>query len=53
MDRREYNTRSDLVEIVCVCDGVDWIRVTQDNAQRRALVNTVMRVWFYNRQDIY
>jgi hypothetical protein len=26
-------------------DGIDWIDPTEDRAQRRALVNTVMNLW--------
>jgi hypothetical protein len=27
------------------CGGMDWIDLTQDGDQLRALVNTVMKLW--------
>jgi hypothetical protein len=36
------NNKMDLGEIGC--DGVDWIDLTQDRHQWRALVNTVMNL---------
>jgi len=41
--RREDNIRMDLREIVC--EGVDWMYLTQDKDQWRALVKTVMNLW--------
>jgi hypothetical protein len=37
------NIKMDLREIVC--DDMDWINLTQDRDQWRALVNTVMNLW--------
>jgi hypothetical protein len=37
------NTRMDLGEVGW--DGVDWIGLTQDRDQYRALVNAVMNLW--------
>jgi hypothetical protein len=39
----EDNIRMDLREMGC--GGMDWIDITQDRDQLRALVNTVMNVW--------
>jgi hypothetical protein len=36
------NIKMDLREIVL--DGIDWIDLTQDRNQRRAVVNTVMNL---------
>jgi hypothetical protein len=40
--RREDNIRMDLREIRW--KGVDWIRLSQDRDQWRALINTVMKI---------
>jgi hypothetical protein len=37
------NIRMDLREVRW--DGVDWIHLTQDKEQWRAVVNTVMNLW--------
>jgi hypothetical protein len=42
MSRWVDNIRMDLEEIEW--DGVDWVVLTQDRDQRRALVNTVMNL---------
>jgi hypothetical protein len=40
--RWEYNIRKNLMEIVL--KAVDWIHLTEDRDQWRALVNTVMNI---------
>jgi hypothetical protein len=40
--KRVYNIKMDLRDIVW--DGVDWIDMTQDRDQWRALVNTVLNL---------
>jgi hypothetical protein len=42
--RRVNNIKMDLREIGW--DGMDWIDLTQDRDWWRALVNTVMNLWF-------
>jgi hypothetical protein len=42
MRRWEDNIKMDLREIGL--EGVDWIQLTQDNDQWRAVVNTVMNL---------
>jgi hypothetical protein len=44
MPRWEYNITLDLRKIVI--DGANWIQLTQDRVQWRALVNTVMDLRF-------
>jgi hypothetical protein len=39
------NIKIDLTEIGL--DGTDWVDVAQDRDQWRALVNTVMNIWFH------
>jgi hypothetical protein len=29
-----------------VCDVLDWIQLTEDRVQSRALVNIIMNLWF-------
>jgi hypothetical protein len=45
--RRRYvdSIKMDLREIEW--DGMDWIGLTQDKKQWRALVNTVMKLWVH------
>jgi hypothetical protein len=43
--RRVDNIKTDLTEIGW--DGMDWIDLTQNRDQRRALVNTVMNLGFH------
>jgi hypothetical protein len=42
--RREDTIKIDLEEIRC--EEVDWIHLVQDRVQHRALVNTVINLWF-------
>jgi hypothetical protein len=44
------NIKIDLREIEW--DGIDWIDLAQDRDQRRALVNTVMNLWFHKSWEV-
>jgi hypothetical protein len=48
--RWEDNIKLNLREIRW--EGVDWINLTQDRVQWRAVVNTVLKLGFYKKQGM-
>jgi hypothetical protein len=44
--RWEGNIKTDLREVGWGRRGVDWMHMAQDRYQLRAVVNTVMNLWF-------
>jgi hypothetical protein len=47
----ENNIEMDLKQVVY--EGVDWILLAQNRNNWRALVNTIMKLWFNKKLGIY